>query len=109
MAARIVWHARHGRPSPAPRPRHANSPWPGNDKARPERQRFTLAHELGHLMLEGRLADGLDEEKACNRFAGAFLAPRVAVITVLVVLLMTWVVAPRLTRWLHPWLHASSK
>ena len=38
-----------------------------------------------------------------------WLAPRVAVITVLVVLLMTWVVAPRLTRWLHPWLHASSK
>lgn len=36
-----------------------------------------------------------------------WLAPRVAVITVLVVLLMTWVVAPRLTRWLHPWLHAS--
>ncbi len=51
--------------------------WPG------DRQRFTLAHELGHLMLEGRLADGLDEEKACNRFAGAFLAPRVAVIHLL--------------------------
>jgi Zn-dependent peptidase ImmA (M78 family)/transcriptional regulator with XRE-family HTH domain len=48
--------------------------WPG------DRQRFTLAHELGHQMLEGRLANGLDEEKACNRFAGAFLAPRVAVI-----------------------------
>ena len=47
--------------------------WPG------DRQRFTLAHELGHLLLEGRLADGLDEEKACDRFAGAFLAPRVAV------------------------------
>ena len=37
-----------------------------------------------------------------------WLAPRVAVITVLVVLLMTWVVAPRLTRWLHPWLHAKT-
>jgi Zn-dependent peptidase ImmA (M78 family)/DNA-binding XRE family transcriptional regulator len=47
--------------------------WPG------DRQRFTLAHELGHLLLGGRLADGIDEEKACNRFAGAFLAPRVAV------------------------------
>jgi Zn-dependent peptidase ImmA (M78 family)/DNA-binding XRE family transcriptional regulator len=44
--------------------------WPG------DRQRFTLAHELGHLMLEGRLADGLDEEKACHRFAGSFLLPR---------------------------------
>ena len=35
-----------------------------------------------------------------------YLVPRVMVITVLVVLIMTWVVAPRLTRWLHPWLHA---
>lgn len=34
------------------------------------------------------------------------LVPRVAVITVLVVAIMTWAVAPRLTRWLHPWLHA---
>ena len=37
-----------------------------------------------------------------------YLVPRVMVITVLVVLIMTWVVAPRLTRWLHPWLHAKS-
>jgi len=51
--------------------------WPG------DRQRFTLAHELGHLLLAGRLADDLDEEKACDRFAGAFLAPRVAVIHLL--------------------------
>ncbi len=48
--------------------------WPG------DRQRFTLAHELGHLMLEGRLADDLDEEKACHRFAGAFLFPRASVL-----------------------------
>ncbi len=48
--------------------------WPG------DRQRFTLAHELGHLMLEGRLADDLDEEMACNRFAGAFLFPRASVL-----------------------------
>lgn len=47
--------------------------WPG------DRQRFTLAHELGHLMLEGRLADDLNEEMACNRFAGAFLFPRASV------------------------------
>lgn len=40
-----------------------------------DRQRFTLAHELGHLILHNQLADGLDEEKACNRFAGAFLLP----------------------------------
>ncbi len=38
-----------------------------------------------------------------------WLAPRVAVITVLVVLIMTWGVAPHLTRLLHPWLHASRK
>jgi Zn-dependent peptidase ImmA (M78 family)/DNA-binding XRE family transcriptional regulator len=43
--------------------------WPG------DRQRFTLAHELGHLILNGRLAEGIEEEAAANRFAGAFLAP----------------------------------
>lgn len=48
--------------------------WPG------DRQRFTLAHELGHLMLEGRLCDGLDEELACDRFAAAFLFPRTFVL-----------------------------
>lgn len=48
-----------------------------------DRQRFTLAHELGHLLLEERLAGGINEEKACDRFAGAFLAPRVAVLQLL--------------------------
>ncbi len=43
--------------------------WPG------DRQRFTLAHELGHRILKGRLAEGIDEEKAAHRFAGAFLVP----------------------------------
>jgi Zn-dependent peptidase ImmA (M78 family)/transcriptional regulator with XRE-family HTH domain len=56
-----------------------------------DRQRFTLAHELGHLVLAGRVAlrpragpeartrsDPL--ERLCNRFAGAFLMPRQAVI-----------------------------
>lgn len=43
--------------------------WPG------DRQRFTLAYELGHLLLQGRLSESLDEEQACNRFAGAFLLP----------------------------------
>lgn len=50
------------------------SNWPG------DRQRFTLAHELGHLMLTGRLAEELNEEMACNRFAGAFLIPRKSVL-----------------------------
>lgn len=45
------------------------SHWPG------DRQRFTLAHELGHALLHPHLAPELDEEKACNRFAGAFLLP----------------------------------
>jgi len=45
-----------------------------------DRQRFTLAHELGHLVVHGRLAEGIDEEKACNRFAGAFLLPKPALI-----------------------------
>lgn len=44
-----------------------------------DRQRFTLAHELGHLILEGRLVEGIEEEKACNRFAGAFLLPATAI------------------------------
>lgn len=48
-----------------------------------DRQRFTLAHELGHLLLSGRLAEGLDEEKACDRFAGAFLVPGVTVLQLL--------------------------
>ena len=38
-----------------------------------ERQRFTLAHELGHLVME--VATKVDEEKAANRFARAFLMP----------------------------------
>lgn len=45
-----------------------------NEKHNGERQRFTLAHELAHLVLE--FGDGLsdkDQEKAADRFAGAFL------------------------------------
>ena len=38
-----------------------------------ERQRFTLAHELGHMVMD--VAAKLDEEKAAHRFAGAFLMP----------------------------------
>lgn len=38
-----------------------------------ERQRFTMAHELGHMLLDVSLS--LDVEKASNRFAGAFLIP----------------------------------
>lgn len=38
-----------------------------------ERKRFTLAHELGHMVMTA--AGGIDDEKAANRFAGAFLMP----------------------------------
>jgi len=48
--------------------------WPG------DRQRFTLAHELGHLFLQGSLPADLNEEKACNHFAGAFLFPKPSVL-----------------------------
>lgn len=60
--------------------------WPG------DRQRFTLAHELGHLLMKGRLSDALDEEKASNRFAGAFLVAKSAVFNEL----------GRHRRWLEP-------
>ena len=43
-----------------------------------ERQRFTIAHELGHLVLD--IPSTIPEEKACQRFAGAFLAPRAELI-----------------------------
>lgn len=39
-----------------------------------ERQRFTIVHELGHLLLEKASTD-LNIEKICNKFAGAFLMP----------------------------------
>lgn len=38
-----------------------------------ERKRFTLAHELGHMLME--VAPSVDVEKAAHRFAGAFLMP----------------------------------
>lgn len=42
-----------------------------------DRQRFSLAHELGHLLLSfPEEAPEKMEEHACNRFAGALLAPR---------------------------------
>jgi len=43
-----------------------------------DRQRFNLAHELGHLVL--RIVGELIEERAVNRFAGAFLVPSEAAI-----------------------------
>jgi Zn-dependent peptidase ImmA (M78 family)/DNA-binding XRE family transcriptional regulator len=51
--------------------------WPG------DRQRFTLAHELGHLVFNGFADPGLDEEKWCNHFAGAFLLPKETLVNIL--------------------------
>lgn len=39
-----------------------------------ERQRFSLAHELGHMVMEVAGEGGI-QEKAAHRFAGAFLMP----------------------------------
>lgn len=41
-----------------------------------DRQRFTVAHELGHLVLTTQ--GDLDQEGAAHRFAAAFLVPRTA-------------------------------
>ncbi|MEB2288237.1 MAG: XRE family transcriptional regulator [Anaerolineae bacterium] len=49
-----------------------------NQNRSADRQRFDLAHELGHLMM--RVAEDLDEEKAAHRFAAAFLVPAEAAI-----------------------------
>jgi Zn-dependent peptidase ImmA (M78 family) len=43
------------------------------DKLPRARQRFSLAHELGHCLL--RVEPSIDEEKIMHRFAGAFLVP----------------------------------
>jgi len=41
-----------------------------------ERKRFNLAHELAHRLIKGVTGSDIKLEKAMNRFAGAFLAPR---------------------------------
>lgn len=40
-----------------------------------DRCRFSIAHELGHLMMDCRTVSPKEEEKLANRFAGAFLVP----------------------------------
>lgn len=45
-----------------------------NSETTGERQRFTLAHELGHLVLELK-KDGLNAENICHRFSSSFLMP----------------------------------
>lgn len=43
-----------------------------------ERRRFTLAHELGHMVMA--VTGALSEEAACQRFASALLMPREALL-----------------------------
>lgn len=44
-----------------------------------ERKRFTLAHELGHVMLKFPKLEPKVKEKLCHAFAGAFLLPKNAI------------------------------
>lgn len=48
-----------------------------------ERQRFTLAHELAHLVLRFSGLDDNEQEKAADRFAGAFLMAKDMVLRLL--------------------------
>ena len=59
--------------------------WPGRDEhaligyftgGGGDRQRFTLAHELGHLALHSRRRSVRDAEKEANYFASALLVPK---------------------------------
>lgn len=45
-----------------------------------ERKRFTLLHELGHLILDIADCDDKEEEKYCNQFAAEFLFPKSSVL-----------------------------
>lgn len=48
-----------------------------------ERQRFTLAHELAHLVLHFSGLSDAEQEKAADRFAGAFLMAKEMVLQLL--------------------------
>lgn len=79
---------------PIAQPKHkhdAFSVWVGNDKKRPvisllyfdsgDRLRFSIAHELGHLVLHQAIKGEISEiDKEANLFASEFLMPRKAMI-----------------------------
>jgi Zn-dependent peptidase ImmA (M78 family) len=46
-----------------------------NDHAPGDRVRFSLAHELGHLVMHRVPGSGTEQEKEADRFASAFLMP----------------------------------
>lgn len=52
-----------------------------NDNIPNDRKRFTIAHELGHLVLHIRTVQDLDrdEEKEANQFASEFLMPEIEI------------------------------
>lgn len=54
-----------------------------NESHNGERQRFTLAHELAHLVLQFSSMSDADQEKAADRFAGAFLMAKEMVLRLL--------------------------
>lgn len=54
-----------------------------NEKHNGERQRFTLAHELAHLVLKFADMSDKDQEKAADRFAGAFLMAKDMICSIL--------------------------
>lgn len=47
-----------------------------NERFPVERKRFSLLHELGHLLLNIAKDTDLKEEEICNKFASEFLIPR---------------------------------
>lgn len=50
-----------------------------NDEVIRQRVRFSLIHELGHIMLQHTIERSPSEEQEANIFASYFLAPRMAV------------------------------
>lgn len=54
-----------------------------NGRHNGERQRFTLAHELAHLVLRFARLTAAEQEKAADRFAGSFLMAKEMLLRVL--------------------------
>ena len=48
-----------------------------------DRQRFTIAHELGHLILGEHIIDLQNTETFCNRFSGSLLLPKESILNIL--------------------------
>jgi len=46
-----------------------------NDHAPGDRRRFSIAHEVGHLVMHNQPGSGIDQEREADIFAAAFLMP----------------------------------